>query len=474
MKGRNFSVCAQRVKYVVMDFIMTSAAFMLFNMFRYHALGIENEYPDVTGFLLNHKLVLEQIFVPVGIMCIYWVSGYYNRPFDKSRLSEFTTTLMSVLVSTIILFLALLINDTTGVKVRDYEMIVVLFGTMFVMTYLGRWFITSRTISHLRKGHWQYTTLIIGNSRKSRDVARLLHEGGSVWAYNVVGFIRLPGEEGVEDDRESWNWDEVESICREKDVDQIILAPEKIRDADIMNILERLFPLERPVKIAPDTLSYITGNIKLDDILGTPFIDLTSPRMSEFQKNVKRAFDVTASAVTLLLFSPVYAATAMAVKLTSPGPVIYRQERVGKGHRPFHIYKFRSMRNDAERHGPQLSTKEDRRITPFGQFMRKYRIDELPQFWNVLRGDMSIVGPRPERQYFIERIVERAPYYGLVFQVRPGITSWGMVKYGYASSVEEMVERSRFDLLYLNNMSIATDIKIMIYTVKTVLSGAGV
>lgn len=474
MTGRNFSVCRQRVKYVVMDFIMTSVAFLVFDVFRFHALGIEGEYHDMSSFLLNGKMVLEQIFVPLGIMGINWLSGYYNRPFDKSRLSEFTTTLMTVLVSTIILFLALLINDTTGVKVKDYEMILMLFGTMFILTYAGRWAITDRTVAHLRKGHWKYTTLIIGDSKKSREVHRRLRAGGSVWAYNVVGFISLPGEEKVEDGSDSWSWDEVERICREKEVDQIILAPDHIRDADIMGILERLFPLNRPVKIAPDTLSYITGNIKMNDILGTPFIDLTSPRMSEFQKNVKRAFDVCASVITMTIFSPVYAAAALAVRMTSPGPVIYRQERIGKGHRPFHIYKFRSMRQDAEQNGPQLSAKEDRRITPFGQFMRKYRIDELPQFWNVLRGDMSIVGPRPERQYFIERIVKKAPYYGLVFQVRPGITSWGMVKYGYASSVEEMVERSRYDLLYLNNMSISTDVKIMIYTVRTVLSGAGV
>ena len=250
--------------------------------------------------------------------------------------------------------------------------------------------------------------------------------------------------------------------------------PQKIRDADIIRILSRLFPLGIPVKIAPDTLSYITGNIKLNDILGIPFIDLTSPRMSEFQKNVKRTFDVTVSILTMIVLSPALVATAIAVKLSSPGPVLYCQERIGKGRRPFIIYKFRSMRADAEKEGPQLSSDNDNRITPWGKVMRKYRIDELPQFWNVLRGDMSLVGPRPEREFFIRQIVRRAPYYGLIFQVRPGVTSWGMVQYGYASSVDAMVERSRYDLLYLNNMSLSTDVKIMIHTVKTIIDGVGV
>lgn len=173
----------------------------------------------------------------------------------------------------------------------------------------------------------------------------------------------------------------------------------------------------------------------------------------------------------MTLLSPLLAAVAVSVKCSSKGPILYRQQRMGKGHKPFNILKFRSMREDAEDDGPRLSSKDDERITNFGKFMRKYRIDELPQFWNVLKGDMSLVGPRPEREFYIEQIVKRAPYYGLIFQVRPGVTSWGMVKYGYASSVSQMVERSRYDLLYINNMSLSTDIKIMIYTVKTVLKG---
>lgn len=475
MKGKNFSKAMQRTKYVIADFVMVSIAFFLFNIFRYQELGIHTYgFISLWDYLGSPTLMTEQIVVPVSLLGIYWLSGFYNHPFIKSRLTEFSTTLLSVAASTALIYLVLLINDTTGLKIKDYEIIVALFGLLMGLTYVGRWALTERTVRHLRRRHWIYSTLIVGNSRKSREVYRKLKESGSVWAYDVIGFIKLSREHQVQDDMPAWDMEEIEKICSEHSVDQIILAPETIRDSDIMDILSRLFPLGIPVKIAPDTLSYVTANIHMNDILGTPFIDLTSPRISEFQKNVKRTFDVIMSLTALIALSPLIGTAALIVKLTSPGPAVYSQERVGKGHRPFRIYKFRSMRADAEKDGPRLSSETDSRITPWGRIMRKYRIDEIPQFWNVLKGDMSLVGPRPEREYFIEQIVKRAPYYGLIFQVRPGVTSWGMVKFGYARSIDEMVIRSRYDLIYLNNMSISTDIKIMIHTVKTVINGAGV
>ena len=188
----------------------------------------------------------------------------------------------------------------------------------------------------------------------------------------------------------------------------------------------------------------------------------------------KRCFDIVVAALLLVLLSPVFLVLAIAIKVDSPGPVFYRQERVGYRKKPFRIIKFRTMRPDAERCGPALSEADDPRVTTLGRRLRKYRLDELPQFWNVLRGDMSLVGPRPERAYYVDLIVARAPYYSLVHQVRPGITSLGMVKYGYASNVEQMVQRLRYDLLYIENISITTDLKILIHTVTTVVTGRGI
>ncbi len=454
---------------------MVNIAFALFNIFRFYFLHIyQVSVYALWHFIFSEKIVLEQIFVPICISLIYGISGYYNRPYGKSRVSELATTLKSTAFITLALYFGLLINDSTGLRIRDYELIVVVFVLLFCFTYLGRWIITSLTIMHLRARRWKYITLVIGNSKESRELCDKLKKSGSAWTYDVIGYISLNGEPGIEDNATVWDWEEVEKVCSENNVDQIIIAPGKLRDKRLMTILERLFPLRIPVKISPDTISYITGDLHLDDILGMSFIDLTLPRISEFEKNVKRLTDITVSLLTMIILAPILAVIALTVKLTSRGPVIYSQQRMGKDHIPFKIYKFRSMRTDAESGGPMLSSDNDPRVTPWGRFMRKYRIDELPQFWNVLRGDMSLVGPRPEREYFIEQILKKAPYYALIFQVRPGVTSWGMVKYGYASDVEQMVARSRYDLLYINNMSLGTDLKIIIHTIRTVLLGKGV
>ncbi|MBQ1798722.1 MAG: exopolysaccharide biosynthesis polyprenyl glycosylphosphotransferase [Muribaculaceae bacterium] len=204
-------------------------------------------------------------------------------------------------------------------------------------------------------------------------------------------------------------------------------------------------------------------------------MDVSSATLSDGATNVKRLFDVVASAIMLALLAPFTAVMALLIKLDSKGPVFYRQQRVGMHNKPFNIIKFRSMVHDAEPAGsePRLSSNNDPRITRIGHWMRKYRIDELPQFWNVLVGDMSIVGPRPERPYYVEQILKRSPHYALLHQVRPGITSMGMVKYGYATTVAQMVERMRYDLIYVENMSLLNDVKIMVYTVRTIFTGQG-
>ena len=215
------------------------------------------------------------------------------------------------------------------------------------------------------------------------------------------------------------------------------------------------------------------GSIHQESIFHSPLIIINTRLMPEWEYSLKRLFDVVLSLVAMLLLSPVYLITAIIVKCTSPGPVFYAQERIGYHGRPFKMHKFRSMYVDAEQAGPALSKDNDPRITPFGRFMRKVRLDEIPQFYNVFKGTMSLVGPRPERQYYIDQIVKRAPEYKLLQRVKPGITSWGQVRYGYASTVDEMVERLRYDLLYLDNMSLLTDLKILAYTVIIILQGRG-
>ena len=475
MTNYGTSKILQRIRYIVADLVMGALAFWIFNIVRFYLLKeYNNGFLNVWSYLGTTKLVLEQCIVPPCIICIYWLSGYYNNPFNKSRLQEFSTTFFSEIINTIIIYLVLLINDQTGKRIINYEVIIVLFGLLFVLTYFVRVLITNFAIYRFRKEIWQINVLIMGNSKASRKVAKKLSLGNRNVRYHIEGFVEIPGETSVKDNSKVIPYSEFEETYSQLDINQVILAPENYNDKKIVNLLSVLFPLEIPVKISPDTFSFITSAIKLKDIYGEPFIDLTGPSISEASKNIKRSFDVAFSLFILLLLSPLYGILSILVKMSSKGPVFYSQERIGRHQIPFKIYKFRSMYVEAEKNGPQLSSENDERITKIGKWMRKYRMDELPQFWNVLKGEMSIVGPRPEREFYIKQILKEAPYYALVCQVRPGITSWGMVKYGYASTVKQMVERTRYDLLYLANMSISLDCKILIYTLKTVFGGKGV
>lgn len=460
--------------YVVSDLAAGFIAFFLFNIIRFFLLRQYGSNEMLWHYVLMPKLIVESILVPLSMVAVYWLSGYYNIPFGKSRLQELLTTLFSSMLNTILIYLVLLINDQTGRRTVNYEIILSLFGLLFTFCYLGRLIITSIVRRHFRNHQWEFNALIVGTSRKARETARRLVAGPSRVGYNIIGFVRIPGEDSYDDDSSAFTIDEIERVCNENDVDQVIIAQSNYNEEKVLNLLYHLYSLGLPIKIMPDTFSYITSGIRLQDIYGEPFIDLTSPAISESSKNIKRTFDVVASAMILLLLSPVFLFLAVMVRRDSKGPVFYSQERIGRRQKPFLIYKFRSMVADAENDCPQLSSDNDSRVTKVGRFLRKYRLDELPQFWNVLKGDMSIVGPRPERAYFIAKIMERAPYYALVYQVRPGITSWGMVKYGYASTVDQMVERTRFDLIYMSNMSLFVDFKILIYTVNTVLTGKGV
>lgn len=468
------SIIRQRLRYILADFLTGSLAFWLFNIVRYSLFSkATNSFATLWAFLGSTKLIIEQCVVPFVLIAIYWLSGYYNKPFQKSRLQELSTTLASEFFVTVLIYLCLLINDNTGVRIVNYEIILVLFGLLFILTYIARTAITNYAEMHFRKKIWLLNVLIIGNSETSRKVPQKLENIKRNIKYNIIGFVEIPGEKSVSDNARVIKLEDINKACENMEISQLILAPAFHDDKKVMKLLSILFPLKIPVKISPDTYSYVTSAIRLKDIYGEPFIDLTSPAIGESSKNIKRAFDILSSSLAMLVLSPLYLILALSVKFSSKGDIFYAQQRIGRHQKPFVIYKFRTMIEEAEPSGPQLSNDNDPRITPIGKWMRKYRLDELPQFWNVLKGDMSIVGPRPEREFFIRQIVEKAPYYTLVCQVRPGITSWGMVKYGYASSINEMVERTRYDLIYLANMSLAVDCKIMIYTIKTILGGEG-
>ncbi len=476
MRGRQISIKLQRIRYVATDLVTTAVAFFIFNIFRYFLMDVNGYmHLSIGEFLELPKILTEQVLIPICLLGVYWLSGYYNDPFSRSRLEEVHITLVSALINAILIFFALLINDPLPARKLSYELMGVLWSCLFLFTYIGRLLITSSAIRHFENRDWCFNTVIIGDSPEAAEMASRLENLQTKLGYHVIGHVPIEGETPRRSPLTHLTHDQTERLCHNGSIDQIIIVPEQgSPEAKVLDLLFRYFRTGVPIRIAPTSLSFLTSNIRLNDIIAEPFIDLTSPAMNNWQKNMKRVIDVVLSGVALVVLSPLYLALAIAVKWSSPGPVIYRQERIGYRQKPFFIYKFRSMRTDAEAAGPQLSDEDDPRITHVGKFLRKYRFDELPQFWNVLKGDMSLVGPRPERAFFIEKIVREAPYYTLVHQVKPGITSWGMVKFGYARTVAEMVERTRYDLIYLSNMSVAVDFKILLHTVKTVFTGKGI
>jgi len=465
----------QRAKYVIGDYLSSTLALLAFYCTRYWMDAVYGNFDTVFDYLRMPMVMAGMLLFPILMMGVYYLSGYYNEVFRKSRLQEFFTTLWSAMANTLIVYFLALINDAVFERTLNYELILLLWGLLFVFVYIVRLCITSDASRRIKNRQWKFNTLMVGRGSAAVAFVNKLNNMRHSTGYHVVGFVSIPGENDVKDlDYPGYQLDEIAAVCEREKIHEIIVVPTRQDQSAIMSTVNKLFALNLPIMVSPDKMNLPLSRVRLSNIYGDPLVDISRGSYSEFSKNIKRLIDIVVSAIMLILLIPVYLIVALCIKLDSRGPVLFLQERVGYRNHLFTIVKFRTMVPDAEEGGvPRLSSDNDPRVTRVGRFMRKYRIDELPQFWNVLRGDMSLVGPRPERQYFVDQILKKAPSYALLHQVRPGITSLGMVQYGYARNVDEMVERMAYDLMYLENMSLLNDIKILIFTVKIVFTGRG-
>ena len=461
----------QAGKYILSDFISASVAWLLFNILRYEVFAIDEGADSLLDYLQYPGVLGGQVVIPLFWLVLYYFSGYYNKPFGKSRLTELFSTFITVLIGTVFVFFALLLDDIPRSIDIYYKLFFGMFGLQFFITYIPRLLITQSGMRKIKNREWAMKVLIIGAGGKAVRIAHDLYRLG----YDICGFVSEDERTPVKADRNQvlGTVEDMPVLMEKENVDEIVLAVESKNNKALLGILYSLYRYKRPIKVLADRFNMLS-KIQLRTIRGIPLVDVTDNNFSPAEQNIKLFLDKVCSVVALLLLSPLFAYIAWRVKKDSPGPVFFRQERIGYLGQPFWMYKFRTMYVNAEENGPSLSSEDDLRVTPFGRIMRKYRLDELPQFWNVLKGDMSLVGPRPERKYFIDEIVKTAPYYYLLHNVRPGITSLGMVKYGYAASVDKMVERMEYDILYYENMSLTLDLTILIYTVKTVITGKGV
>ena len=421
----------QQLLYVFIDILSSLLVWGCFLIFRW--LVYDGRVFSIDSVLVPmFNFYTPLIVYPIGCLVIYYLSGYYLRPLRKPYLRELRRTFVSALIISFGAFFIFIIDDPVTQYERYFTSLLVLFALQFLGSYIPRWLVTY--ISH----------------KLDNDTPR---------TYTIHTMKEV---------------EQFEQAHAVEPYDEVILDfKSKTKENDIYTLINRLYPRNVEISVVPSLYDMLTGAAMIDEVSDQPLIHITEHKMSDTELCIKRAFDIVVSVAMLILLSPLYLILTLLVWYSSKGPVFYRQERIGLHGLPFEIIKFRTMCVHAETETPQLSADNDPRITKVGKWMRKYRLDELPQFWNILRGDMSIVGPRPERRYFINQIEEKAPYYCMIYKIRPGLTSWGPIKVGYTDTLDKMIRRLNYDIVYIENMSLTLDIKIMFHTIGVIFNGKG-
>jgi exopolysaccharide biosynthesis polyprenyl glycosylphosphotransferase len=462
--------------YIIADFVFSALAWGSFYLFRKYFIETRL-YGEYFQMQLGSRFYLGIILIPVFFLVVFALAGFYSDPLRRSRLLEFGKSFAITLTSVVVLFFALILDDAVGHYSTYYQSFSALFLLEFFLTWIPRFVITSLVSARIHRREAGFRTLIVGSNGKAvRLISEIRNE--KVPAGNLLtGYISadgIPGEPLAGEIPCLGTKDDIVKVIEDNEIEEVILALEEEEYDIVEGLVNNICYRDVLVKAVPSMRHVIAGHVEAGPIYATPLLRVSYREMPLWQYTTKVLLDYVLSLLALIVLSPLMAVLAVLIRLSGSGPVIYRQERIGRYGRPFMIYKFRSMEDDAETDGPQLAVKGDTRITPLGRFMRKHRFDEIPNFINVLKGEMSLVGPRPERSHYIEKIRERAPYYNRVLAVRPGITCWGQVKMGYASDLEMMLERLDYDLLYLENVSLYLDMKIIFYTLGTIIRGTGV
>ncbi len=464
----------QTIKYIFFDLLSACFSWTLF--FIYRKNFIDNSFSGSISIDLDSNYFYGLLFLPIFWLFFYYGIGYYRNIYRRSRLEEFGQTLFVSIIGTIIIFFALILDDFIVSYKTYYISASSFFIIHFSFTYLPRLIITTLTIKRIQNRKIGFNTILIGSGENTLKIYEELTSQSKSNGNKFVGFIDVKNNILKElKDKLAYlgNFKDLNKIVKEYKIKEVIFALNHKEQKLINEISNSIHNKKLIIKAIPSIYDNITGRIKISSIFDTPLIKLSSDSMPFWQANVKRFIDILLSMVFLIALFPVFFIIAIAIKIGPKGSVFYMQDRVGRDYTSFKIYKFRSMIVDAERGIPLLSSKNDQRITKVGKFLRKTRLDEMPQFFNVLRGDMSLVGPRPERKYFIDKIIKVAPHYNNLLKIKPGMTSWGQIKFGYAENIDEMIERLKFDIVYLENMNLYNDFKILIYTFFIVIKASG-
>ena len=467
----------QVLKYVISDLFTSAVAWSLFYIFR--KLSIEPvKFGKPIPLHFDERFYWGLIGIPIFWLFIYYLTGTYKNIYRKSRLKEMGQTLLITIIGVMIIFFTLLLDDQVVSYKTYYQTVFALFTLHFFFTFSFRFILSSLTNYKIHSRVIGFNTLLVGSNENAWKLYQEMESQLKSSGNKFIGFVHIDQKNGFSKQLKErlphlGEFADIKTIITKYNVEEVIIAIESSEHENIGNIINELDDNRVTIKIIPDMYDILSGSVKMTSIFGAPLIEISQDIMPAWQQSMKRLFDIFVSLFVLTIFSPIYLIVGMLVKLSSKGPAIYSHQRIGWNGKPFMIHKFRSMHIDAEKNGPALSSKTDPRITPLGKFLRKVRLDEIPQFYNVLIGEMSIVGPRPERKFFIDQIIKKAPHYKHLHKVKPGITSWGQVKYGYAENVDQMIERLKYDIIYIENMSLGVDFKILIYTALIVMQGRG-
>ena len=453
---------------IILDLLSCGFSWYVFYTFR--KLFIENsELIYTTNFYFG------LVFVPFFWIGLFSLQGTYIDVKRLYRMKILKKSFIGILIGAMALFFILLIDDT----IPDYRAYYTSFSGLFLIHFtvvfgIRTLFITYqvRRIQQRKEG---FNTLMIGEPEKVIHLFNELNQAPKSIGNIIIGYLNFSDYKPLNSSKIPFlgSINNLNTIVKENKIEDIIIASSTSDTKLLSELIAKIAGKGIHIKLLPDMFDLITGHVKSDNIYGTLLVDLPIDEFTPWQKSLKRLIDVLISFSALVLLLPFFILIAVLIKRNSKGPIFYFQERIGKNGRPFQIIKFRTMIVNAEKDGPQLSVSGDQRITSFGIFLRKTRIDEFPQFINVLKGEMSLVGPRPERQHYINLISQKEPHYLQLTSVTPGITSWGQVKFGYAENVEEMIRRMKYDLVYLKNRSLTLDFKIMFYTIIIILKAKG-